>query len=100
MNTLKECDLLTAESSWSALQSGQHRARMVCLMASVIPVLMFATVVVLRGGFVTPVSALIKIVGICLFIVNAATFGSRKHWVLCGAMLSVYALTCVTAIGL
>jgi len=100
MNILQERDFITAELSWSALQAGRRRARLVCLVASVIPVLMICTVVVLRGGFVTPVSALVRIAGISLLIVNAAAFGSRKRWMLCGPLLSLYALVCVTAIGL
>src|SRR5882724_7447423 len=100
MNILQERDFITAELSWSALQAGRRRARLVCLVASVIPVLMICTVVVLRGGFVTPVSAVVRIAGISLLIVNAAAFGSRKRWMLCGPLLSLYALVCVTAIGL
>jgi len=100
MNILQERDLITAELSWSALQAGGRRVRLVCLVASVIPVLMLCTVVVLRGGFVTPVSALFRIAGISLLIVNAAAFGSRKRWMVCGPLLSLYTLMCVTAIGL
>ena len=100
MNILQDRNIPTTESSWSALQSGQHRARQVCWVASAVPLLMLATVVVLRGGFPTPLLALGKIVGISLLVVNAAAFGSRKHWLLCGPMLSLLALMTITAIGL
>lgn len=70
------------------------------MVASVVPVLMFATVVVLRGGFPTPVGPLFKIAGISLLVVNVAAFGSRKHWLLSGPILSLLTLLAITAIGL
>jgi hypothetical protein len=100
MTISQELDLITSESSWSALQSGQHRARLVCLVASVAPLLMFATVVILRGGFPTPVGALLKMVGISLLVLNAGAFGSRKYWLLCGPIVSLLTLLVVTAVGL
>jgi hypothetical protein len=100
MTIAQELDLKTSESSWSALQSGQYRVRLVCLVASVGPLLMFATIVILRGGFPTPIGALLKIVGISLLVVNAGAFGSRKYWLLCGPILSLLTLFIVTAIGL
>jgi len=100
MTISQELDLLTPESRWAALQSGQHRARLACAVASAVPLLMFATVVVLRGGFPTPVGALLKIAGISLLVVNASTFGSKRHWLLCGPMMSLLTLLTVTAVGL
>jgi hypothetical protein len=61
---------------------------------------MFATVVLLRGGFPTPVDALLKITGISLLVVNAGAFGSRKNWLLSGPTVSLLTLLIVTAIGL
>jgi hypothetical protein len=61
---------------------------------------MFATVVLLRGGFPTPVDALLKMTGISLLVVNAGAFGSRKHWLLCGPIVSLLTLLIVTATGL
>ena len=100
MTVSRELDLLSSETSWYALQSGNHRVRLVCLVASVVPLLMFATVVILRGGFPTPIGALLKIVGISLLVVNAGAFGSKKHWWLCGPVVSLLTLLLVTAIGL
>jgi hypothetical protein len=97
---LSGANLLKSESSWSALQSGGPWARLVCAVASAVPLLMFATVVVLRGGFPTPVDALLKMTGVSLLVVNAGAFGSRKHWLLCGPMVSLFTLLVVTAIGL
>ena len=73
---------------------------MVCFVASVAPLFMFATVVILRGGFPTPVAALAKIAGISLLVLNASAFGSKKRWWLCGPMLSLLVLAFVTATGL
>jgi hypothetical protein len=100
MTISQELDLLTSESSWSALQSGRHRARLVCSVASAVPLLMFVTVVILRGGFPTPVGALLKMAGTSLLVVNAGAFGPRKHWLLCGPIVSLLTLLIVTAIGL
>jgi hypothetical protein len=100
MTVEPELDLITSESSWSALQSGEPRARLVCAVASGVPLLMFATVVLLRGGFSIPVGALLKITGISLLVVNAGAFGSRRHWLLCGPMVSLFGVLIVTAIGL
>jgi hypothetical protein len=61
---------------------------------------MFATVVFLRGGFRIPVDALLKMTGISLLVVNAGACGSRKHWLLCGPMVSLLTVLTVTAIGL
>jgi hypothetical protein len=95
-----ELEVVTSESSWYALQSGEPRARLVCVVSSAVPLLMFATVVILRGGFSTPVDALLQMTGISLLVVNAGAFGSRKHWSLCGPMVSLFVVLMVTAIGL
>jgi hypothetical protein len=95
-----EPNLLTSESSWAAMQSSQHRTRFACSVASAVPLLMFATVVILRGGFPTPIGALLKMAGTSLLVVNAGAFGSGKHWLLCGPMVSILTLLIVSAIGL
>jgi hypothetical protein len=100
MTIAPEFDLVTPEPTWSVLQAGKHRARLACGVASVVPILMFATIVILRGGFPTPVGALLKMVGTSLLVINAYAFGSRKHWLLCGPIASLLTLATVTAIGL
>jgi hypothetical protein len=100
MTIAQDLDLKASESSWSALQSGQHRVRLVCLVASAVPLLMFVTVVILRGGFPIPVGALLTMVGISLLVVNAGPFRSRTYWLLCGPIVSLLMLLIVTAIGL
>ena len=100
MNSVQEGHFSPSEPDKVSGQPGQHRARLVCAFASVVPLLMFATVVILRGGFPTPVAALCKIAGISLLVVNAGAFGSTKNWMLCGPMLSLLTLVLVTAIGL
>jgi len=74
--------------------------RLAGLVASTVPLLMLATVVILRGGFPTPLGALLKVAGVSLLVVNAGAFGSRKYWLLCGPIVSLLTLVTVTAIGL
>jgi len=100
MTIAQELDLPASQASWSPLQTGEHRARLVCVVASVVPLLMAATVVVLRGGFPTPLGALLRMAGISLLVVNSSAFGARKHWLLCGPIISLLTLVVVTAIGL
>ncbi len=100
MTILQASDFSPAESSESREDASHSRARLVCALASVVSLLMFATVIVLRGGFPTPVAALLKIAGISLLVVNVCALGSAKNWLLCGPLLSFLTLIAVMSAGL
>jgi hypothetical protein len=71
-----------------------------CVVASVIPVVMLATILVLRTGYAGPASALLRLAGISLLLANASAFGSRKRWILSPPAMPLWVLVAVTAIGL
>jgi hypothetical protein len=71
-----------------------------CVMASAIPLVMLATIVVLRMGYASPVAALLRLAGISLLLVNASAFGSRKQWIFSPPAMPLWALVAVTAVGL
>jgi len=100
VSPFREPDPPVTESGWSLLLAGRHRARLICLLASAIPFVMLATVIVLRGGFPVPTLALLKMVGISLLVINMGAFSPGKQWLLCGPMLSIATLLLVAAIGL
>ena len=70
-----------------------------CLVASVISVLMFLSVVIFRSGYPTPVGALAKIAGLSLLLVNVGTFARKSAWFLCGPMITLYVLLAIVALG-
>jgi hypothetical protein len=71
-----------------------------CLMASAIPVVMLATILVLRSGFASPVAELVRLAGISLLLVNVSAFGSHKQWIFSPPAMPLWALVGVTGIGL
>ncbi len=71
-----------------------------CLLASAIPVVMLATILVLRSGYASPVAELVRLTGISLLLVNVSAFGSRKQWVFSAPAMPFWALAGVTVIGL
>jgi len=81
-------------------QAHDGRAESACVVASPIPLLMLATVVVLRGGFAIPTTALARAAGISLLIVNIGAFGSRRRWFICGPALSLLSLLAIAGFGL
>ena len=99
MMSLQERPLPATESNWFGELAGK-RWRLVCAMVSVVPLLMLATVVILRGGFPTPLAALWRITGISLLVINAGAFGSTKNWLLSAPMSSLLTLVVATGIGL
>lgn len=72
----------------------------ICLAASVIPVLMLVTAVILRRGFVTPIVPLAKLTGLSLLVINASAMGSRKLWQLSGPAVSLLILILLSVLGL
>jgi hypothetical protein len=71
-----------------------------CLIASAIPLVILATILVLRSGFASPMAGLVRLAGISLLLVNVSAFGSHKQWIFSPPAMSLWALVGVTAVGL
>jgi hypothetical protein len=71
-----------------------------CVLASAVPPVMLATILVLRTGFATPVAELLRLAGISLLLVNASAFGPRRRWIFSPPAMPLWTLVVVTAIGL
>jgi hypothetical protein len=87
---------LTSELS----ENCSSNAPAICVVASCIPFLMLATIIVLRSGYPTPVRALVEMVGLSLLIVNVSGLVQSKRWYACGFACSLYALLFLTGLGL
>src|SRR5258706_10224357 len=71
----------------------------VCVVASAIPVLMGATVIVLRSGYCTPGGAILRLVGIGLLIVNVGAFARRDEWYYSAPVVWLATLLALAGLG-
>jgi hypothetical protein len=71
----------------------------VCVIASAIPVLMAATVIVLRSGYYSPVGAILRLAGIALLIVNVGAFARRDEWYYSAPVVWLATLLALAGLG-